>query len=251
MSDREQVNIHDKLFYHRSVPLNKNRSRQRIRLFPNAVNNFKPSVNVVFNHKHKRLLQVKHVELVAQFLRCLSDHRDKRSTSEVVSGLQFQPFTKAVTQSVNHLSKGPNELNIQSVPWQLPNDLLFCFEPSLKIPLMIDTGASRSLVPKRFLKKWDEASEVELQGLVDKTKTLGSITIKLNLNLPFNPPLELLVVDDLLDFCLIGMDFLQCRGISIQTNPGYLSQTYKDKVFKILLFKGAEALPPLEWENKQ
>ena len=213
----------------------------------NSSNNVRSSANVGSSGNLKRHLQGEHVKFVAQFPSSVLKHRNKRSCREVVLGSHF----RSSKNTDKHVVRGSRESNVPSVPWQLPNDLLFFYEPTLKIPLMIDTGASRSLIPKRFLKRWDEASQIELQGLVDKTRTLGAITVKLDIALPFNPPLELLVVDDLLEFGLIGQDFLYKRSIAVETNPSYLTQTHDGRVFKVPLIRGGAAIPPSEWETKQ
>ena len=174
---------------------------------------------------------------------------DRRQTDgDPVALGSYETRTLKASESTTQPKHNTVTPGCSSGTWRLPGKLLFCYDEGMGIPLMVDTGASRSLVPRKFVNSWEDSPIVELQGLVSNTHTLGSIEVQLKLDLPYNPPIRMLVVENLQDFGILGLDFLEQRNLSISTNPLALVQQLNGKIHQLLLLRGRCGLTGSQWQ---
>ena len=125
---------------------------------------------------------------------------------------------------------------------QLPEDLLFLYLDDLDIPALIDTGASISIIPKKFVSKWDTTGQIKLQGLVSHTYALGSIELTVPINIPDNPPTKFYVVDVQQDFAILGINFLSQGKLLVDTSIPALIQQSNGTSYYAPLRRGGDPL---------
>ena len=158
-----------------------------------------------------------------------------------------QHNAKSLCQQSKLVINSVSNKSTASYTFSLPRDTLYAFESELSVPLLIDSGASVSIIPKKFVDTFEKDFVIHIDGICGVTSSLGSITKVLNLHFPVNPPHKLYVVDIDLDYAILGMDFLSPRRLSIITYKPMLVQQYNGKNTAIPLLAGQHGLPSDAW----
>ena len=188
-------------------------------------------------------LQQAHIFLVKSFARSQTASKAQVTGNTAVSAKTFPlQAARRVIQTINTTTQ-------QATFFRLPKDILFTFDSEFVMPILIDTGASISIIPKRFVDKFEKDFPIEIDGICGKTATLGSITTTLKLNLPINPPHKLYVADVNLDYAIVGMDFLRPRKLTIVVHNPMLIQNCGAKNVSVPLLPGQDGLPPKAWSS--
>ena len=144
-----------------------------------------------------------------------------------------------------HHKKVENIRLVDGVPnrrLNLPENLFYLYLDDLDIPALIDTGASISIIPKKFVNKWDTTGQIRLQGLVSHTYALGSIELTVPVNIPYNPPTKFYVVDLQQDFAILGINFLSQRELLVDTSIPSLIQQNNGTSYYTSLRRGGDPL---------
>ena len=134
------------------------------------------------------------------------------------------------------------------VTLNLSGEVLFVFDWRKKLPLLIDTGASVSLIPLRLCDEYDTDDPIALSGVVGSSRTLGSVTYVPELGLSNPLPHKFYVADVNLDFAIAGMDFLAKNQLSIHPHLRLMIQDQTGEKVSLTQGHGCNSLETF-WEN--
>ena len=96
----------------------------------------------------------------------------------------------------------------------LPHTILFTIDKTTKLPVLIDTGSSISIIPNALCSHYDMDTPVTINGFTgDSLVSLGSVDMILDLGLGELPPHRFTVANLTLPYILAGLDFLMPRKI--------------------------------------
>ena len=140
----------------------------------------------------------------------------------------------------NESVPAPEEKSESLTDKKLKTKLLACANKTLKLPnivdllldwrsfnpLMVDTGASHSLIPFNKAKNLDSSTEKNLQAFGGAPISVcGSCILTIDLGFGDLPPHEFLVVEEDMDFLILGIDFLRANRLVLRTDNNTLEQT--------------------------
>ena len=109
---------------------------------------------------------------------------------------------------------------------KLPNIVDLLLDWRSFTPLMVDTGASHSLIPFNKAKNLDSSTEKNLQAFGGAPISVcGSCVLTIDLGFGDLPSHEFLVVDEEMDFLILGIDFLRANSLVLRTDNSTLEQT--------------------------
>ena len=127
-------------------------------------------------------------------------------------------------------------------------EVLFAFDWRKKLPVLIDTGASVSIIPTHFCEEYDNDQPIALCGFVGSSRTVGSITYVPEIGFKTRSPQKFYVANVDLNFAILGMDFLTKNELTIR--PHLQSLTHERTSENVPLTKGVGSNPEENfWQN--
>ena len=96
----------------------------------------------------------------------------------------------------------------------IPYKANFCFDRTLGVYILIDTGASVSLIPEKLCKATAKAPQLEISGVTgEPIRVVGTHTCTLDIGFNDTNPHMFLVVDIDLDYIIVGLDYMSPRQL--------------------------------------
>ena len=132
-----------------------------------------------------------------------------------------------------------------------PDKVCFTFAANLRIPLLIDTGANTSIIPKHFSSGIDNTNPTRLNGFGGMAITSpGTCSLQLDLGFGPLPAHPFQVADVELDYAIIGIDFMRANNLELKLNPEKLVQSNSGKFARTVHFSKQEWKVKEFWEEK-
>ena len=187
-----------------------------------------PQVENVGNES-KQEQQQKSIETLNMLHKVASVDNNKRTQPGVVknggnTSSTYEPKEKSVIATVDrHRDK---LLSNPRRKFKLPNTVNFCFDWNTYNPLLIDTGASVSVIPFSKCKNLDVTIKKKLQTFGGTPiNVCGSCTLTIDLGFGDLPPHDFIVVEEHADYFLLGIDFLRVNSLVPRIDKNMLEQT--------------------------
>ncbi|MEL6804677.1 MAG: hypothetical protein AAFO91_12945, partial [Bacteroidota bacterium] len=121
----------------------------------------------------------------------------------------------------------------------------------MRIPILIDTGASTSIVPKHISPKIDVTNPSRLFGF-GGTEIFSPGTCSLQLDIGFGPlpahPFQ--VVEKNMDYAIMGIDFMRANNLELKHDPEKLIQSHSGKYARTVHFAEQAWKSKEFWEEK-
>ena len=154
---------------------------------------------------------------------------------------------ESANQATEHTPTQLPECRI-TVMLNLSGEVLFAFDWRKKLPVLIDTGASVSIIPAHFCEEYDTDQPIALCGFVGSSRTVGSITYVPEIGFQTRSPQKFYVANVDLNFAILGMDFLTKNELTIR--PHLQSLTHERTGENVQLTKGVGSNPEETfWQN--
>ncbi len=121
----------------------------------------------------------------------------------------------------------------------------------MRIPLLIDTGASTSIVPKHVSPEIDKTNPSQLVGFGGTSIfSPGTCSLQLDLGFGLLPAHPFQVVDNNLDYAIMGIDFMRSNNLELKYNPEKLIQSHSGKYARTVHFAEQAWKSKEFWDEK-
>ena len=219
-------------------------------------------LNTEGNYPHNSVCPIS-LELQSELKEDATEQHSHQRAPEQPSGMQQPQHTTAnsVNEILNtevkclHDSVCPISLekedateHLLTVTLNMSGDVLFAFDWRKKLPVLIDTGASVSLIPLHLCEEFDTDETIALSGVVGSSNTLGSVTYVPEMGFKDRSPHKFYVANVNLNFMIAGMDFLTKHQLSIHPHLQLLTQNHTGELVKLTKALGSNPLETF-WEN--